>query len=227
MKFSQFENIISSQRMNRYLIACGNDTKKSMTLYRLNLRLSQEFYTIISCFEVALRNVINKYCTLKFGNDWLRDGAKKGGIFDINKCKFTVNSINETVKKLDTKYTNYKLVAELGFGFWRYLFADNQYKACDKILMQIFPSKPKSSVQVQYNNKFVFKQLAVLNDLRNRIAHHEPICFKQGQPVRKTILIRKYYKLIKQYFQWMSIDESALLYGLDHITKICDKINNL
>lgn len=30
-----------------------------MTLYRLNLRLSQEMFTIVSCLEVALRNAID------------------------------------------------------------------------------------------------------------------------------------------------------------------------
>lgn len=55
MKYIDFENIMSTVRMNRYLIATGNDSRKAMTLYRKNLKLSQEMFTIISCFEVALR----------------------------------------------------------------------------------------------------------------------------------------------------------------------------
>ena len=41
--------------MERYLTACGGDTRKAMTLYRYNLQISQEMFTIVSCFEVALR----------------------------------------------------------------------------------------------------------------------------------------------------------------------------
>ena len=56
MKFQDFEDIMSAARMSRYLTACGGNSKKTMTLYRLNLRVSQEFFTVISCFEVSLRN---------------------------------------------------------------------------------------------------------------------------------------------------------------------------
>jgi hypothetical protein len=33
--------------------------------------------------------------------------------------------------------------------------------------------------------------------------------------------------IILQLFQWMQIDESALLYGLDHINTVCNEIDNL
>ena len=42
MKYVDFEEIMSPARMNRYLTACANDSKKAMTLYRKNLILSQE-----------------------------------------------------------------------------------------------------------------------------------------------------------------------------------------
>ena len=59
MKYIDFENIMSPARMSRYLQATGFDTRKAMTLYRKNLKLSQEMFTLISCFEIALRNKIN------------------------------------------------------------------------------------------------------------------------------------------------------------------------
>jgi hypothetical protein len=69
MRFQDFEKVMSRHRINRYLMACEGRSKKAMTLYRLNLRLSQEMFTIISCFEVALRNYMllarpncEKYC---------------------------------------------------------------------------------------------------------------------------------------------------------------------
>ena len=42
MKYKDFENIISPERMRKYNVACGGNTSKAMTLYRYNLRLSQE-----------------------------------------------------------------------------------------------------------------------------------------------------------------------------------------
>ena len=52
MRYSDFEEIMSAPRMNRYLQACGGDSRKAMTLYRLNLKLSQQLFTIISCLKL-------------------------------------------------------------------------------------------------------------------------------------------------------------------------------
>lgn len=227
MRYSEFENIMSVARMSRYLTACGGNTQKAMTLYRQNLRLSQELFTVISCFEVALRNSINNHCLLSLGNDWLRNGAVASGIFDNQQCRLTASNIKDAVQMLNKTYSHSKLVAELGFGFWRYMFAQNQFTAIGKTLLRIFPAKPTSSPSIQYNHTFVFNQLAQINNLRNRIAHHEPICFQKGNPVKDTTFIRQQYGLILQLFQWMAIDEAALLYGLDHINSICNQINAL
>lgn len=227
MKYQEFENIMSSQRMSRYLSACGGNSKRAMTLYRLNLHLSQELYTVISCFEIALRNAINKQCLNTLGNDWLKNGVLPGGIFDNQHCRLTKDTISEALRKLNSQYSHNKLVAELGFGFWRFMFAPHQYTATGRTLLHIFPAKPTSTPSVQYNQTFVFNQLAQLNKIRNRIAHHEPICFKSGQPIKDTTYTRQHYSLILQLFQWMTINEGALLYGLDHINTVCTKIDVL
>lgn len=226
MRFGDFENVMSSARMSRYSAACGS-SKKAMTLYRLNLRLSQELFTIISCFEIALRNKIDSHYIVNIGNDWLRDAAIAGGVFDNNGCRLTTQNINVAVTKLNHNYTHNKLVAELGFGFWRYMFAPHQYTATGRNLLQIFPGKPTSSASAQYNQTFVFNQLIQINNIRNRIAHHEPICFQSGTSVKDSTYARQLYGLIKQLFQWMGIDEADLLYGLDHINTICNQIDNL
>ena len=195
-----------------------------MTLYRKNLQLSQELFTVISCFEVALRNAIDAKSVPALGNDWLRDGAAGGGIFDTPRCYLTRQNINTAIGNLHV-YSHHKLVAELGFGFWRFMFAQNQFNATGRILLRVFPSKPTSTPALQYNNIYIFNQLAKLNDIRNRMAHHEPICFLPGQPVKDTTYARQHYNLILQLFQWMQIDEAALLYGLDHITTVCNEID--
>jgi hypothetical protein len=113
------------------------------------------------------------------------------------------------------------------FGFWRYLFARAQYLAGKQTLLRIFPAKPRSTSRVQYNNVFVFNQLAKINDVRNRIAHHEPICFLPGYPINDSNYTRQHYSLILQLFQWMQVDEKSLLYGLDHINDITLQVDKL
>lgn len=226
MKYQEFEKIMSPSRMDRYLIASEGNTRKAMTLYRKNLLLTQELFTVISCFEVALRNSIDSELKNHYGENWLKEGIDEGGIFDNSNCNLTRFTIYEAVKKLNI-YSHQKLVSELGFGFWRYLFAQNQFNATGRVLLDIFPSKPKSSKQQQYNNKYIFNQLALLNHLRNRMAHHEPICFKPKKFEKSTIYVRQHYILILQFFDWMEIDAGSLLYGIDHIKLICNEIDFL
>lgn len=48
MNFRDFETAFSSERINRYIEACNGDKRKAMTLYRYNLRLSQELFTLVA-----------------------------------------------------------------------------------------------------------------------------------------------------------------------------------
>ena len=71
MRYSEFEKIVSQKRMRRYVVACGGNTRKAMTLYRYNVELAQTVFSIIGFFEVALRNAINEELTASLGNEWL------------------------------------------------------------------------------------------------------------------------------------------------------------
>ena len=229
MKFNDFQAIISAERLQRYLTACGGDTKKTMTLYRLNLNLSQEVFTLLSCFEVAIRNSIDAVLVANLGCDWLRDAVMPGGIFDIPDCRDSAKIIRTAYTRLQRNhsYTHSKLLAEMEFGVWKYMFANPQYRVTGRVLLSIFPNKPRSTAQCQYNNTYMFNELDGINILRNRIAHHEPICFALRQPSIGTSYILNAYQQLHTLFLWMGIDSHSLLYGLDHVQQVCRKINQL
>ena len=229
MKFNDFQAIISAERLQRYLTACGGDTKKTMTLYRLNLNLSQEVFTLLSCFEVAIRNSIDAVLVANLGCDWLRDAVMPGGIFDIPDCRDSAKIIRKAYTRLQRNhsYTHSKLLAEMEFGVWKYMFANPQYRVTGRVLLSIFPNKPRSTAQCQYNNTYMFNELDGINVLRNRIAHHEPICFALRQPSIGTSYILNAYQQLHTLFLWMGIDSHSLLYGLDHVQQVCRKINQL
>lgn len=226
MIYTEFENTISAERMRRYVQACGGDTRRAMTLYRYNLKLSQEMFTMISCFEVSLRNKIDKEMRLNFGNDWLRDFILPGGRFDTDP---RVDGTRKIIKKAyeglirGHHYTHSKLLAEMEFGVWKFMFNNVQYRLANRCLLRVFPHKPVSTALYQYDNTFVFGELDVINQMRNRIAHHEPICF--GNPVCiDTQSVLDCYARMMRLFQWMGIDANALLYGLDHVGAVSGKI---
>ena len=226
MKYFDFQSVMSIARMSRYLTATAGNSRKAMTLYRLNLRLSQELFTVISCFEVALRNRIDQHYSDVGGSNWLRDSALPGGMFNNRHCGKTPYIISEALRMLGT-YSHSKLVAEMDFGFWRYTFARHQFFAGGQSLLAIFPAKPTSTPSRRYDHNFVFSELEKINLFRNRLAHHEPVCFLPGHAVKDTAFARQHYALILQFFQWMRINEAALLYGIDHIGSVLDDINNL
>ena len=229
MKYADFENIMSMQRMERYLRACEGDTRKAMTLYRYNLLISQEMFTIVSCFEVALRNAIDRKLTENLGEDWLRNSIMPGGVFTEPILRKTRDIITFAYRKLQqsNQYTHPKLLAEMEFGIWKYMFSPVQYRVTGRSLLTVFPHKPRSSREMQYNQTFIFNELDKVNSLRNRIAHHETICFATNTANIDITYVMNVYKKIITLFSWMDIDSKSLLYGLDHINRVCSQINQL
>lgn len=229
MKYEDFENIISVERMRRYLDACNGDTRKAMTLYRYNLQVSQEMFTIVSCFEVALRNAINRKLSEFLGKEWLKDSISEGGIFTMPILRKTHDIIANAHHRLQLShcYSHTKLLAEMDFGIWKYMFSPIQYRITGRNLLSIFPNKPKSSATAQYNQSYIFNELDKVNSLRNRIAHHETICFASNSSSIDTAYIINTYTKITTLFKWMGIDSRTLLYGLDHVERVCAKINTI
>ena len=230
MKYKDFENIISPERMRKYNVACGGNKAKAMTLYRHNLRLSQEMFVVVSCFEVALRNRIDAVMTTHLGNDWLRDLILPGGAWyndrRLEKTRKIIENAYNGLMKNGT-YSNSKLLSEMEFGVWKHMFSNVQYRLSGRKLMGIFPNKPKSTQSHKYDNTYVFGELDYINKLRNRIAHHEPICFSKNPVNIDTKYIHNRYNRIMELFRWMDIDGASLLYGLGHIDNACNQIDAL
>ena len=230
MKYSEFEGIISPERLRKYIVACGGNTSKAMTLYRYNLRLSQEMFVVVSCFEVALRNRIDAIMKACWGDDWLRDLILPGGaLCSDRRCektkKIVENAYNGLMK--NKTYSHSKLLSEMEFGVWKYMFEKTQYRLLGRVLLKIFPNKPKSDKNHRFDNTYVFQELDYVNKLRNRIAHHEPICFGKNPLCVDTIYVKNRYKRIMTLFNWMDINGESLVYGLGHVDNQCNQINVL
>ena len=205
MNFTDFQNIISSERLRRYLVACDGDCIKSLELYHANVRVSLEMFAIVGAFEIALRNAIDRIMAQKYGSDWLRDAVFPGGFFDVPQCRDHAQIIRFAYNKIEKKhlYTHSNLLAKMEFGIWKYMFSSPQYRAAGRILLLVFPNKPQTTRHIQYNNTTIFNELDHVNSLRNRIAHHEPICFPTGKSEITDEYIKWIYNKIEMLFQWM------------------------
>lgn len=226
MKYQEFEKIFSKKRMEKYAHAYNGDTRKAMTLYRYNLKLSQEMFTLISCFEVALRNKIDHQMTIQFGDEWLHKFVMPKGVFYSDKRvdktkKIITNAYNELQN--NGTYSHSKLLASMEFGVWKYLYSNAHYRLTGRVLLKVFPNKPRSSATEQYDNNYIFHELNYINNIRNRIAHHEPICFGKNGGIDTTYALTHYARMLT-LFKWMNIDAPSLLYGIDHIGRVCSKM---
>ena len=128
----------------------------------------------------------------------------------------------DAINDLSAGYAHDKLLAELSFGFWRYQFASKEFSAAGSTLHNIFTKRP-----VGTNHTDIFKKLKLVNDIRNRIAHHEPICFDLAGNSISTVYILKHYAEITELLSWLDIDALDLFYGIDGIQKEVDFINSL
>jgi len=110
------------------------------------------------------------------------------------------------------------------FGVWKYMFSNATYSLMGRKLLHIFPEKPISSRQHRYDNTYMFQELDYINKLRNRIAHHEPICFGSKKAVIDTSYVLNQYARMMKLFKWMGVDGVSLVYGLDHVGKMSGKV---
>lgn len=223
MPNSQLHTAISAPRFNRYLAACGNNKRRAEKLYRANLKLSQKMYSVIGIFEVVLRNSIDRHFIPIKGNLWLEDAVSIGGYLDVSAgCEDSFHSVQEAIHKLGIEYTHDRLIAKLTFGFWTYQFSKKEFAASGSTLLDVFLNRPFGTKQ-----KDVFQDLIRINDIRNRIAHYEPICFDKSTGTISTLLVQKRYNLIVELFRWLGCSPKKILYGIDGVQKSIDEINKI
>ena len=216
MTYEEFEKALSPARLNRYLGACGGDKLKTLELYRQNIVLSQEFYAILSLFEIALRNAINGHYTTQFNDkEWLKNQCAGSGF--LNNPVFATaqyksrKKVDEAIRNLGAGYTYDRLVATISFGFWINLFAPIQFRIAGQTLHKIFIKRPKG-----ISAKDLYNDLILILEFRNRIAHYEQICFNSNHQ-KDLAYAQQHYDLIVEKTGWLGFPAKNFFDGLDNI----------
>ena len=209
MKYLDYETAFSQARLNKYLNACAGDTNAAMTLYRHNIKLCQKFYGILNIFEIILRNAINRHYIAYFSDpNWIRHQLAAGGMLEMHPQRSGIDKIITDLDKTG-RYTNDRVVSSLTFGFWTYLFTKVPFHCGGNSLLKIFPAKAKGLGQ-----RTIYNDLQTIKAFRNRIAHHEAICF-DATGSKTTQLAKDHYALILRYVNYLGYPETHLYYGLD------------
>jgi hypothetical protein len=172
------ERWLSQERFATYLTAAGSDPSRALALYEWNVAASAALLHDLAHLEVALRNAYDR--ALRTGSDlpWtdvrsplfapLTHGPAQA---DINaRFREQLASARRSAANVVVGTPRHgDVVAQLGFGFWRYLSSKRHEKALwVPYLHQAFVAGTDRALHVD-------QPLTRLHRIRNRVAHHEPL----------------------------------------------------
>ncbi|MFJ8762867.1 hypothetical protein [Streptomyces cyaneofuscatus] len=162
--------LFSTDRLHPYLTSCAGDQVAALALYRWNSDLAAAFFEPLGHLEIMLRNALDAQLVAgqqRRGRteDWYTDRRVPLG----DKARTDIAQAQQRAGRRGTVIPRGKVIAELSFGFWRFLLA-RQYKT--KLwpdLAGAFPHAPDRALSTMED------PVARLHKFRNRIAHHEGI----------------------------------------------------
>ncbi|NMM92931.1 Abi family protein [Bifidobacterium oedipodis] len=193
---------LSIPRFRTYLDASGNNMSRALRLYEWNIDLGQVLMKDIAFFEVALRNAYDRAISSHWegSESWLFDGSSpvnipilrrssSGKMFDANALnRASIHSAASSYKELSQPG---KIIANLSFGFWAHLTD----KAHERALWipYLHHAWPVGTNRADLNAK-----IKLINECRNRIAHHEPLFHYVRQAASPTAIDRSVISLFHQ-----------------------------
>lgn len=188
---------ITPTRMSTYLAAASNDEELARRLYLWDRKLSVAFLADLAILEVALRNAMSAQLEAEWGSEWYKN-------LDLPLDERSANALNAAWNQIGDPKTQGKLVAQCMFGFWRGLLDKGDHIGkhprrvrCNYevlwrgVLDKAFPGgRAEARAEgKRWNREYALAVVSRIKDLRNRVAHHEPLVNGfplTGQQARST-----------------------------------------
>ena len=102
-----------------------------------------------------------------------------------------------------------KVVSSMTLGFWIHLFSRRPFALGGQSILRVFPQRDKGLGQ-----RVIYNELKTIKTFRNRIAHHEAICF-DPRGVKSSAPALANYLLLTKYARFLGYDEALLFDRLD------------
>ncbi len=195
-----YKKVFSDSRMQKYLDYHENDSK-AIAHYNANIKVSQSFYPLLSIFEIALRNSMNRELITSFGNDWYLKLNHLPGLKNLN-AKVIV--AQRQIIKRNEIINSDKIVAELTFGFWTELLNSEYEQVLWKHLRRAFPYLEKANRK----RKNVSSPINQIRVFRNRVYHNEPISWSES-------FLKDIHQIILETISWLNRDIPSLIPEFD------------
>lgn len=170
---------LTSDRLRSYLAAASGDLAAAIDLYDWNAEVGGALHEDIGRLEVVFRNSLDE-TLVAYGSSqgWPAVWYRRRQLFPGKHGARALEDI-ETARTRATRRgaaeTHGKVIAELSFGFWRFLCTPPYLTSMwVPALAGAFPNHPKQG-DPRAVRKDVDDRIQRIHFLRNRIAHHEPI----------------------------------------------------
>lgn len=175
----KLEKTLSRPRMKRYFDAASHGGFRGMDavqLYAWNAEVAGALWGPLHIYEVVLRNAVSEALTNVYGPNWPWDrtfelslGSPTGGGRTYNPRRDLQKTRDHARGKIG------KIIPEMKFVFWQKMFTSRHDERLWKDhLESVFPNM-ESFQDYKLKRAEIYNNVDKIRELRNRIAHHEPI----------------------------------------------------
>jgi hypothetical protein len=165
-----FGRTVSAGRWGTYLEAAGFNEDVAIRLYLWNAAVGQSFHFPLQAAEVALRNVISAAIAAEFGLVWWGEAACRNAL-GIERCSDIDKAAQRIRRKYGVEPHTDQIVASLMLGFWAAMLKREYNPHIWATQTEVaFPH-----LTAGQGIRNVSGTANQIQDLRNRIFHHEPL----------------------------------------------------
>lgn len=170
---------LSRERLASYAAATSGGAGAAIRLYDWNTQMAAALYEDLARLEILFRNAAHSALAAHGkARGWSQTWYLRPQLFSGRLGRRAWNDIETArarARRGGKAEAHGRVIAELSFGFWRYLCAPRYLTALwGPALAAAFPRHPDSG-NPQRVRADVDWRMQKLHFLRNRIAHHEPI----------------------------------------------------
>ena len=201
------------ERLSAYRHATRSNVE-ALALYELNARLSNCLHEVIGGLEVVLRNAVSEAVKDHFKRtDWY--GAQTFTSLLTPERRRNLREVRKRLTARQQEVNSGRAVAGLTFHFWVAMH-ENKYRNTiwAPFLRTIWPDNTDIG--------HVRKDLLKIRDLRNRIAHYEPI-FADRWRHRSDIIWLRLEQLSPSHHAWF---EDRIKPTLDALNEDLDRLGD-
>jgi hypothetical protein len=201
---------LSNERLHEYRRAPSDTALQRLGLYAWNIALCESLYPAFHLCEVTLRNSLFEVLRREFPvvprgtrvTCWLDDGSRVLTPEHSARVNAAKLKLLDRLKGSRVVFTPGRLVAEMSFGFWTYLFdSDYGYVSArtpglwPRLLEDVFPNLPDPQMVPRRRGDFAARFAEIVR-LRNRAFHHEPLWNEPD--------LDKKHAMVVQTIEWMN-----------------------